>query len=213
MVNTPTATPTGVVGTPTATSATIATPTPGTPTSGTPTSGTPTPATTPETTTNQNDNSRSDNSRSDSGRSDNSRRGSDNDDGPEESFFRSGSDSSARSAIGRTADSLPESAYNQPAGVLSSAPRGTVLPSVASQLPPRPPAVAAAQPRPGVLPFAGQAGHNLFGGLLGGLGLLSIGAALRLRGRRAAAEPASTDEGTTSASPPDASPSTEEQLS
>jgi len=49
------------------------------------------------------------------------------------------------------------------------------------------PPLAAAQPRPGFLPFAGEAGHNVIGAILGGLGLLSLGTALRLRGRRVAA--------------------------
>jgi len=80
-----------------------------------------------------------------------------------------------------------------------------------ASLAPRTPPVAAAQPRPGVLPFAGEAGHSVIGGLLGGLGLLSVGAALRMRGRRVAAEqggpaggaaPAAADASTIREDPP-----------
>jgi hypothetical protein len=40
------------------------------------------------------------------------------------------------------------------------------------------------------LPFAGQANPGLLAGILGGLGLASVGAALHLRARRKAAEQA-----------------------
>ena len=49
-------------------------------------------------------------------------------------------------------------------------------------------ASAGARPTPSVLPFAGQAGPGLLAGILGGLGLASVGAALHLRARRKAAE-------------------------
>jgi hypothetical protein len=41
-----------------------------------------------------------------------------------------------------------------------------------------------------VLPFAGQASPGLLAGILGGLGLASVGAALHLRARRKRAEQA-----------------------
>jgi hypothetical protein len=83
------------------------------------------------------------------------------------------------------ASSKPEG--GQP-GVLSAAPNQP-RPGVAGLVPPAPaPGVAAARPTPSTLPFAGQTGPGMLAGVLGGLGLASLGAALHLRTRRKAAE-------------------------
>jgi hypothetical protein len=73
-------------------------------------------------------------------------------------------------------------------GVLAAAP-SQPRPGVAAAVPAQPgPSVVAARPTPSTLPFAGQADPGTLVGILGGLGLASLGAALHLRARRKAAE-------------------------
>ena len=73
---------------------------------------------------------------------------------------------------------------------MSAAPNQQSRPNVAAAAPPQIPSVAGARPTPSTLPFAGQAGTGMLAGILGGIGIASLGAALHLRSRRRAAQDA-----------------------